>query len=122
MANKTVDRHFRFSPEDDERLTQNAKKCGVTKSAYIRLLINGYKPKELPGEDFFTAIRQLTNMSINLNQLTAKANSLEEETPQLNMYNYKLAEIAHELDQVKLEEVTPIEALNILQKIKEKMK
>lgn len=76
MANKTVDRHFRFSPEDDERLTQNAKKCGVTKSAYIRLLINGYKPKELPGEDFFTAIRQLTNMSINLNQLTAKANSL----------------------------------------------
>ena len=52
----------------------------------------------------------------------AKANSLEEETPQLNMYNYKLAEIAHELDQVKLEEVTPIEALNILQKIKDKMK
>lgn len=40
---------------------------------------------------------------------------------QLDMYNYKLAEIAHELDQVKLEEVTPIDALNILSKIKEKM-
>ena len=38
------------------------------------------------------------------------------------MYNYKLAEIAHELDLVKLEEVTPIDALNILSKIKEKMK
>ena len=37
------------------------------------------------------------------------------------MYNYKLAEIAHELDQIKLEEVTPIDALNILSKIKEKM-
>jgi len=40
---------------------------------------------------------------------------------QLSMYNYKLAEIAHQLDQVKLEEVTPIEALNILSKIKEEM-
>ena len=40
---------------------------------------------------------------------------------QMDMFNYKLAEIAHELDQVKLEEVTPIDALNILSKMKEKM-
>ena len=40
---------------------------------------------------------------------------------QLDMYNYKLAEIAHDLDKIKLEEVTPIDALNILSKIKEKM-
>lgn len=46
----------------------------------------------------------------------------QEDAGQLSMYNYKLAEIAHELDQIKLEEVTPLEALNILQKIKEKMK
>ena len=45
----------------------------------------------------------------------------QEEQGQLSMYNYKLAEIAHELDLIKLEEVTPIEALNILSKIKEKM-
>jgi len=41
---------------------------------------------------------------------------------QLDMYNYKLADIAHELDKVNLEELTPIDALNILVKIKEKMK
>ncbi len=46
----------------------------------------------------------------------------QEEQGQLSMYNYKLAEIAHELDIIKLEEVTPIDALNILSKIKEKMK
>ena len=40
---------------------------------------------------------------------------------QLDLYNYKLAEIAHELDKIKLDEVTPIDALNILSKIKEKM-
>ena len=40
---------------------------------------------------------------------------------QLTMYNYKLAEIAHELDKVDVNELTPIEALNTLVKIKEKM-
>ena len=37
------------------------------------------------------------------------------------MFNYKLAEIAHELDKVDVNELTPIDALNTLVKIKEKM-
>lgn len=41
---------------------------------------------------------------------------------QLDMYNYKLAEIAHEIDKIDLNQVTPIDALNILIKIKNKMK
>ena len=40
---------------------------------------------------------------------------------QFDMYNYKLAEIAHEVDKVNLNELTPIDALNTLVKIKEKM-
>ena len=40
---------------------------------------------------------------------------------QYDMYNFKLAEIAHELDLVNLNELTPIDALNTLVKIKEKM-
>ena len=41
---------------------------------------------------------------------------------QLDLYNYKLAEIAHELDKINLNELTPIDALNVLSKMKEKMK
>jgi DNA mismatch repair protein MutS len=40
---------------------------------------------------------------------------------QLDFYNYKLAEIAHEIDKINLNETTPIDALNTLIKIKEKM-
>jgi len=40
---------------------------------------------------------------------------------QLDFYNFKLAEIAHELDKINLNELTPIDALNTLVKIKEKM-
>ena len=39
-----------------------------------------------------------------------------------DMFNYKLAEIAHEIDKVNLNELTPIDALNTLVRIKEKMK
>lgn len=38
---------------------------------------------------------------------------------QLDMYNYKLAEIAHQIDKINVNELTPIEALNILVKLKE---
>ena len=41
---------------------------------------------------------------------------------QFDMFNYKLAEIAHEIDKVNLNELTPIDALNTLVRIKEKMK
>ncbi len=41
---------------------------------------------------------------------------------QFDMFNYKLAEIAHEIDKINLNELTPIDALNTLVRIKEKMK
>lgn len=41
---------------------------------------------------------------------------------QLDMYNFKLAEIAHELDKININELTPIDALNTLVKIKEDLK
>ena len=40
---------------------------------------------------------------------------------QFDMFNYKIAEIAHEIDKINLNELTPIDALNTLVKIKEKM-
>ena len=40
---------------------------------------------------------------------------------QLTMYNYKLAELAQELDKVDVNQLTPIDALNTLVRIKEKM-
>ena len=43
-------------------------------------------------------------------------------TGQLDMYNYKLAELAHEIDKINLNELTPIDALNILVKMKDKIR
>ena len=59
------------------------------------------------------------------NVLVNKAQEKEDKkqvSGQLDLYNFKLAEIAHELDKVNVNELTPIEALNTLVRIKEEIK
>ena len=58
------------------------------------------------------------------NILTNKKQEKQEKNElvgQFDLYNYKLAEIAHEIDKINLNELTPIDALNTLVRIKEKM-
>ena len=62
-------------------------------------------------------LKSLERKSI-LKQGTVKENKKQTEG-QLDMYNYKLAELAHEIDKINLNELTPIEALNTLVKLKE---
>lgn len=57
-----------------------------------------------------------------LNEKKLEKENKKEAAGQLDMYNYKLAEIAHEIDKIDLNQLTPIDALNTLLKMKEKMK
>ena len=41
--------------------------------------------------------------------------------PQVDLFNYKVGEIANELDKINVNELTPIEALNVLVKLKSKL-
>ena len=52
------------------------------------------------------------------NILTGKKQDKKQVEGQFDMYNYKLAEIAHEIDKVNLNELTPIDAKNTLVRIK----
>lgn len=65
-------------------------------------------------------LKSLERKSILKNTKQTK-NEKQKQEGQFDLFNYKLAEIAHELDQVNLNELTPIDALNTLVKIKEKM-
>ena len=66
-------------------------------------------------------LRSLERKNVITGKKQEKTNKKQLEG-QFDMYNYKLAEIAHELDKVNLNELTPIDALNTLVRIKEKMK
>lgn len=54
-----------------------------------------------------------------LGEKNLKVENERKSTGQLDMYNYKLAEIAHELDKINVNELTPIDAMNILVRLKE---
>ncbi len=65
-------------------------------------------------------LRSLERKSILKTEKLSKTEQ-QENQGQISMYNYKLAEIAHELDEVDLNNMTPMDAMNVLSKLKEKM-
>ena len=56
----------------------------------------------------------MTNKVIDIKPKNEAADSI-------NIYNYKIAEVAHEIDKIDFNQLTPIDALNTLVKIKEKL-
>ncbi len=66
-------------------------------------------------------LKSLERKSMILNKKQEENNPKKVVEGQFDMFNYKLAEIAHEIDKINLNELTPIDALNTLVKIKEKM-
>ena len=66
-------------------------------------------------------LKQIERKNVLTNKTVEKENK-KQVSGQLDMFNFKLAEIAHELDKVNIDELTPIDALNTLVKIKEEMK
>ena len=56
-----------------------------------------------------------------LNNKIIELTPKKESADQIDMYNYKIAEVAHEIDRIDFNQLTPIDALNTLVKIKEKL-
>ena len=64
-----------LNKEENTRLHTSAKKAGLSREGYLRALINGYVPKELPPTDYFAMTQELHAIGNNLNQIAAKANA-----------------------------------------------
>ena len=73
---KTIQKHFRFSQEEAENLKIKSQKACLSESQLVRMLLRGYHPKEKPDDRFYNAMRELSGIAININQLAAKAHSL----------------------------------------------
>ena len=56
------------------RLMKNVKKTGLTRDSYVRGLILGHNPKELPPVDYFEVLKNLRQINNNLNQIAVVAN------------------------------------------------
>lgn len=65
-----------LSNDELEKLSTQAAKCGLSRAAFLRQLICGFQPKELPPPDFYPMMRQLYYCGNNLNQIARKAHAL----------------------------------------------
>ena len=65
----------RLNLSEHQHLKIQVKKSGLSQEAYIRSLINGYIPRELPPLDYHSMIRELHAIGNNLNQIAAKVNT-----------------------------------------------
>ena len=74
--NKRIKKQFWLSQQEVKELKRKAKLCGITEIAVIRILLRGYEPREKPDERFYAAMRNLSAIGNNINQLATKAHSL----------------------------------------------
>lgn len=76
MRKRDIKKQVWLNESERKKLKDNSKKVGLNESEYIRSLIMGYKPKELPDKKFYDYMNQLRGIGININQIARKANSL----------------------------------------------
>jgi predicted DNA-binding protein len=68
---------LRLSSEEYQHLAEQAKTTGLPREVYIRSLIAGYVPKELPPLEYHALLRELSAIGNNLNQIAAQANAVK---------------------------------------------
>lgn len=84
MRNRNVPMFFRLDEEDAECFERIVKKAGRSKVAVFIAMIHGYQLCEKPDPEFYRIMRELSAIGNRINQLAAKANSLDYvDTPML---------------------------------------
>ena len=76
MRKRNVSILFRLNKKEAEALDIKVKKSGLSREAYLRLLISGAVPKEAPPADYYSMMRELHKVGNNLNQIAQKAHVL----------------------------------------------
>ena len=76
MRVRNIQKIIRLNRSEAQDLQKKAKKACVSEAGFIRLLLKGYEPREKPDEKFYDAMRELSAIGNNINQLSVKANTL----------------------------------------------
>lgn len=76
MRKRNNEIHLHLSDDEASYLTTQAKRCGLSRQAFLLALMKKQPIKEQPSADFFAVLKALEKIGDNINQIAAKANSL----------------------------------------------
>jgi len=76
MRKRGIRKQVWLNKKENMHLQNSAIKAGLSQENYLRALINGFTPKELPPIDYHAMMRELHAIGNNLNQIAARANTI----------------------------------------------
>lgn len=76
MKKRTIEIKVRLNSKESDELNKRAKKSGYSREGYVRSLIDGYIPREMPPPAYHDIMRELHGIGNNLNQIAQKAHVL----------------------------------------------
>ena len=76
MQKRTIEVKFRLDRKEADALDKRVKKSGVSRESYLRHMIDGFIPADVPPPDFFAMMKELHYIGVNLNQIAQKAHAL----------------------------------------------
>ena len=73
MRKRNISIRFWLNASECKVLDKRSKKSGLSRSAYLRFLIQNLVPQDLPPPDYHSMMRQLYGISNSLNRLAINA-------------------------------------------------
>ena len=75
MRKRNIQVMVHLNSKEYQALMKKVKKTGLSRETYLRQLMNGYAPKELPPPDYHGMMRELNAIGNSINQIAARANA-----------------------------------------------
>lgn len=67
--------HIELTPEQYQLLTTNAKRCGLTRRAFLVRLLEGQEVKERPSQEIKNLRWEVHKIGVNINQIARSVNA-----------------------------------------------
>jgi hypothetical protein len=76
MPKRNIEIKLRLDKSEADYLKKRVAKSGLSREGYLRHLIKGVVPADVPPPDYFSMTRELHRIGNNLNQIARKAHTL----------------------------------------------
>jgi hypothetical protein len=76
MRNRNIGVRLWLNDSEVKTLAKKAASCKLSRSAYMRFIINDFVPKEAPPLEYFNLLRELHAIGNNMRQIAHKAHAL----------------------------------------------